>query len=158
MADAVLLTGFINQAIAQTRTLARSLYRVELEANGLMAALDELARNTSKMRKISCDFHCEEPILVHDHSVATHLYRIAQGGIDNAIKHDKASAISVVLSRFDGKTVLSIRDNGTGMTEAPGDRKGMGLHIMRYRAQALGASFTIGPGESSLRPTEAAPW
>ena len=77
----------INEAIWQTRNLARGLHPVEPEPNGLMAALETLAVRTKKMFRVPCHFTCRRPVLVTDNAVVTHLFRIAQEAVTNAIKH-----------------------------------------------------------------------
>ena len=75
-----------------------------IESEGLMSALEELAANTEKMFHITCRFHCDSPVLIHNHSVATHLYRIAQEAVSNAIKHGKARQVDInLLSDVGGK-------------------------------------------------------
>jgi signal transduction histidine kinase len=66
----------IRDAILEARTLARGLLPVRLESNGLMSALLDLASTTEQLFKISCRFDCEQPVLIEDNGIATHLYRI----------------------------------------------------------------------------------
>ena len=64
-----------------------------LEATGLVTALRDLAAKAESMFRVSCLFVSEDEVLVHDNTVATHLYRIAQEAITNAVKHGKAKTI-----------------------------------------------------------------
>jgi two-component system sensor kinase FixL len=83
-------------------------------------------------------------VLVHDHDVAAHLFRIAQEAINNAVKHGKARTIRVALSGAPDRLTLRIEDNGSGFD--PGSRRrrsGMGLHLMHYRARSIGAHLEI---------------
>jgi PAS domain S-box-containing protein len=148
VADARLITGLINEAIAQTRNLARGLYPVEVQANGLMWALEELATRTARIFDISCVFECNEPVLIDVNAVAIHLYHIAQGAVDNAVKHGKAAHIVIRLCAEDGKITLLVKDDGIGFpvnfwTEP---NSGMGVHIMKYRAEMIGGSLVIRRG------------
>ncbi|MBI3191291.1 MAG: histidine kinase, partial [Pedosphaera parvula] len=86
---------------------------------------------------------CDKPVLVEDNKVATHLYRIAQEAVSNAIRHGRAKRIEIRLSQKDGALLLSIQDNGTGLPPDLAGRKGMGLRIMSYRAGMIGAFLTI---------------
>ena len=147
-ADVVLLTGLVNQAITQTRSLARGLYPVEIEVNGLMAALEELALNTAIVFRISCLFQCHESILIQDNSVATHLYRIAQGAVDNALKHAHPAEILIRLLAVNGATVLSVANDGISYPETVLATHGMGLKIMRHRADLINGSLEIRRGEA----------
>lgn len=142
--DAAEIVKFVNQGVSKTRTLARGLFPVELEANGLMSALEQLAANVNKLFGISCTFHCENPVLVHDRITAINLYRIAQEAVNNAAKHGKASNIQIALVAAGDKISLSVTDDGIGFDPKLREKnEGMGCHIMRYRAGMLGASLHI---------------
>jgi PAS domain S-box-containing protein len=137
------ITRHVRDAIGQTRLLARGLSPVVLESEGLMSALQELAANTEKMFRIICEFTCAAPVLFDDHTVATHLYRIAQEAVSNAIRHGKARRVRISLGPVGDRTVLSIRDDGTGLGKEPAKHKGMGLRIMQYRAGMIGGTLSV---------------
>jgi len=139
-AQAGQIAAHVREAITQTRSLARGLSPVVLEAEGLMSALRGLAEDTSGLFSVQCRFVNDAPVLLDNFPAATHLYRIAQEAVTNAIKHGKASSIEINLSAADDKIVLLIRDNGTGFVQPPGAGKGMGLRIMQYRAGMIGAT------------------
>jgi two-component system CheB/CheR fusion protein len=109
-----------------------------------MSALKELTENASKLFNKSCQFECPRPVSIQDNVVATHLYRIAQEAISNAERHGRANKIVVALSRTDKETTLRITDDGTGLPPTTARSDGMGLRIMKYRAEMIGASLTIG--------------
>jgi len=142
-AQAAKIAQHVRTTIGETRMLARGLSPVEVEANGLMAALDELASNTEKMFRISCRFECPAPVLVRDHAAATHLYRIAQEAINNAIKHGKAKRVVVRMSALSEQANLAVKDDGIGFAQKPERKGGMGLLIMKYRAGVIGAGLEI---------------
>jgi len=123
--------------------LARGLSPVDVESNGLMSALQELASNTEKLFHVACRFECPQPVLVDDHAAATHLYRIAQEAINNAIKHGKARAIAVRLTAQSNQASLTVTDDGRGFVVKPEQTSGMGLRIMKYRAGMIGATLEI---------------
>jgi signal transduction histidine kinase len=82
-------------------------------------------------------------VLLDDHRVAMHLYRLAQEALTNAIKHGKARQVVVSLRPTEEGVQLKIADDGIGIP-APGDRKeGAGLRLMRYRAAAIDAILRI---------------
>jgi PAS domain S-box-containing protein len=138
------LEALLNQAIEQARNIARGLHPVDLEARGLMSALEELAGSIASVYQVRCECHFPGPVLVHDHQVATHLYRIAQEAINNAIKHGQAGHIDVRLAAEQGRLVLTVRDDGLGFPEKPRRKKaGMGLPLMQYRARTIGAALSI---------------
>ncbi len=142
------LVGLIDQAITLTRGFARGLTPVSLEEEGLMEALTQLAANTEKMFGITCRFVQDEPVLIEDNSVATHLYRIVQEALNNAIKHGKADTIEIVVQSGGRAHTVSVRDNGTGFAVASAQGKGMGLNIMNYRASMIGATLDVRNNEN----------
>jgi PAS domain S-box-containing protein len=138
------IAGHVRDAIGQTRLLARGLSPVTLESEGLMSALQEFAGNTEKIFRIECRFECVRPVLVNDLTVATHLFRIAQEAVSNAIKHGKANEIEIQLQQNSaGSVVLRVSDNGSGMSGETPKEKGMGLQIMRSRAGMIGGNVAI---------------
>jgi PAS domain S-box-containing protein len=141
--EAVKIGEAIRDVTRQARSLARGLSPVQIEANGLMAALDNLATNAAKLFCLPCSFECPQPVLVENPMVATHLYRIAQEAIGNAIKHAQAKSIVVNLKQLDGEVTLTIKDNGSGFTKGRTGSEGMGLRIMEYRADMIGAMLRI---------------
>jgi signal transduction histidine kinase len=77
--------------------------------------------------------------------VAIHLYRIAQEAASNAIKHGKARRIDISLAAKDHSVTLTVNDNGIGLSRKLPKRKGMGLRIMRYRAEVIGGALVVEP-------------
>jgi PAS domain S-box-containing protein len=133
----------IRQAIGHTRKLARGLFPVELETNGFMSALDELADYVKKLFKVECRFECAVSVSIRDNVVATHLYRIAQEAVNNAVKHGKAKHIIVSLTPAGDKISLVVTDDGIGFSAESRRGSGMGLHTMKYRASVIGASLEV---------------
>jgi two-component system CheB/CheR fusion protein len=144
--EARAIEGLLNGAIQQARNIARGLHPVDLEARGLMSALEELASTIVNVYGLSCTCDFRHPVLVHHHLTATHLYRIAQEAINNAIRHGRATRVIIRLSGRNDNLILKILDNGVGFPARPSRKPGMGLHLMNYRARAIGASLEIGPG------------
>lgn len=139
------LSGHLREAIRQSKALARGLSPVDLQANGLMSALEELATNVSAMFRVKCTFRCPAPVLIRDNTVATHLFRIAQEATANAYKHGHASVIEIELQRRNQELLLTISDNGPGFDVSGARGKGIGLSSMEYRAQIVGGSLEIKP-------------
>ena len=136
----------VRRAISHTRMLARGLSPVEVENNGLMSALHELAQNTAALFHIECVFDCPAPVLVRDNAAATHLYRIAQEAINNAVKHGRARRIIIRLTREGEIVRLTVQDDGNGFQPPAPGHHGMGLQIMKYRSEVIGAKLRVAPG------------
>lgn len=141
--DAGKISDLVNRTVSQTRDLARGLCPVELEQNGLQAALAELAGSIEKLFSVSCRFESKPTVLFDDNAAAVHLYRIAQEAVNNAVKHGKATQIVVRLLAESSGIRLSIKDNGSGLPEGVAGSKGMGLRVMNYRAGIIGAAISI---------------
>jgi PAS domain S-box-containing protein len=138
------VSRLLNEAIAQTRSLSRGLHPVELEADGLMAALKALAVRTKSIFRVECRFITHRrPVLIHDNAAATHLFRIAQEAVTNAIKHGKPGRIEISLTRTPERINLAVRNDGAGFPDRHRKKHGMGLHIMRYRARIIGGTLAI---------------
>jgi signal transduction histidine kinase len=135
----------VEEGIDLARNMARGLYPVEMEAEGLMAAFQELGDTISKGAKIQCVFECDAPVLIHDAAAAAHLYRIAQEAVRNALRHAKAKRIGINLSERDGLVKLTVEDDGIGLPESGPAGNGLGLRIMAHRAAVIGGTFAIEP-------------
>jgi signal transduction histidine kinase len=145
-AEADRLVELIQEAIELTRTLARSLHPIEIQTGQLADNFQELAAGTSNRFKVSCQFECHPaaPLPdVNDVNVATHLYRIAQEAITNAVRHGKARHINLRLDSTADEIVLTIIDDGIGLPENARNGNGLGLRIMAYRSGMIGAIFNI---------------
>ncbi len=134
----------IEKAIDMTRSIARGMHPLEMQAVEIEDHFTDLAAGISERFRIDCKFECPQPIPLSDPDIITHLYRIAQEATTNAIRHGKARCVNIGLDVSEGEIVLTITDDGAGLRENPGSsHDGMGLHIMAYRASMIGATFNI---------------
>ena len=140
--------GLVNNAIQSSRSLARGLSPVNARRGGLSAALQTLAAQAEERYGIRVTFRgeCDGESLRLDENAATHLYRIAQEALTNAARHSGATELTMRI----GKTTacaglqLAIDDNGRGFVQQAADASdGLGLKIMRYRAQMLGGDLVL---------------
>lgn len=144
-ADAAKIGELLNEAATTTRELARGLLPVEVESGGLAAAIENLAAKVEQLLDIPCRFSATQPILVSDHLVAGHLFRIAQEAISNALRHGSPKQIEVRMEQADDTLTLNIEDDGVGVPAATDGIQGLGIRLMRHRASLIGASLTIRP-------------
>ena len=135
----------LGRVLGQVREMARGLVPVEVDAEGLMAALSTLARRVSAIDEMTCSFVCDAPTPIRDNEKATQLFRIAQEAVTNAIKHGKAKTIRIELARQDAVLRLAILDDGVGL-EPASPATGLGLRIMNFRAEMIGAELALKPG------------
>jgi len=127
------------------RVVMRGLLPVPVDREGLMAALVDLVNRTETEGEVHCTFDCPVPIAIADNLVATHLYYIAQEAVHNAVKHARAKSIHITLNAVDYNVLLRVQDDGIGMPTRPSEHRGLGLRIMRNRAEIIGAKLTIEP-------------
>ena len=144
-ADAGKVVELVEEGISMARNLSRGLHPVEMDAEGLMAAFQELAQSITRATKVRCIFECDRPVLIHDDAAATHLYRIAQEAVQNALRHGKPQRIGINLSERAGQVNLTVEDDGVGLPEAGPGNTGLGTRIMAYRASMIGGVCSIEP-------------
>ncbi len=131
----------VNEALTKVRLLSRGLNPVDIDAQGLMAALDSTARRIREFHGLECEFQCPESVPIPDNIVANQLYRIAEEATTNAIKHSQASQVVIGLSQTRDAIELSVKDNGIGIQSS--SDSGLGLRIMNYRASRIGGILTV---------------
>jgi len=129
-------------ALAEMRTLLLELRPdaiVEEPLDKLLRQLVEAARGQTEVPvSLTLTGDCPLPP-----DVQLGLYRIAQEGLHNALKHAHASQIKLGLYCRRGRVTLGIGDNGRGFES---DRVGsgcFGLSIIRERAEAIGAELSL---------------
>ena len=147
--DLQALSDGIHRAMHHTRILSRGLAPMELEHGDLVAALNELVENSSSLYKIECDLELRGEYLPLAVEPATHLFRIAQEALQNAVKHGRASNIHITLDFSVSPAEMVVRDNGSRDCPQPDQPKnGMGLKIMQHRAALLAGTVTVNVLES----------
>ena len=137
------VVDLLEEGIGLARSLAKGLHPVEMHADGLMESLEEFCSTTSELYGIQCRFECQTPVLIHLPATATHLYRIAQEAVSNAIKHGQATHITISLEETESGIRLGVVDNGRGLAAQAQGGKGIGLRIMADRAKMIGARFAL---------------
>jgi signal transduction histidine kinase len=138
------ILGLLGHALASTRSIAGGLSPVAVEHGGLIEALRAMAAQTRQSAGVKIRLTLDRDA-VRDlpTPVALHLYRIAQEALSNAIRHSGATQVSLSLGQRAGTLRLAIADNGAGLGARKGGSDGLGLHIMQYRAQLIGARLDM---------------
>jgi PAS domain S-box-containing protein len=118
-----------------------------LDDYGLPAALRSLAAGFSRRTGIQVAFEADNPAADVPKTVDLAMFRIAQEALNNIAKHSNADRVEVAIRRVNGHATLSVRDNGVGFDPkrigASNAGAGWGLLIMRERAEAVGAEFSL---------------
>lgn len=139
------ISNMIKEADMHARNLAHGLAHIELENEGLKAAIERLCQRFERFSNLQCKCIYPEDLQLKDQRISLHLYRIIQEAMTNAAKHGNASHISVCFRREDGNLKVYIDDDGVGFIQAEKKEKscGMGISTMRYRAHILGGTLSL---------------
>lgn len=138
------IVALVNQSIETARALARGLLPVSSEQGGLVAALGALAERSRGLYGLDVQFRAEVwPELRLEEADASHLYRIAQEALTNAARHGQATAVEIVLLVTEERFKLMIVDDGRGMGNRETASTGLGMKIMAYRANIIGATIEV---------------
>jgi PAS domain S-box-containing protein len=140
--DAARIHGLVHEAMNHASDLAHDLATLDLKQDDLPAALEGLSEHAKELFGISCKFKSEGKPPSLDPNVAKQLYKIAQEGVTNAIKHGKAKRVSISLSAAERLT-LTVQNDGVPFPDLHGQSPGMGLRIMSYRASLIGGFLQV---------------
>ena len=134
----------LSQGLAEThrhvQELAHGILPVQVDADGLRVALESLAESVKP--QVNCDFVSMGDVQIADNTTASHVYRIAQEALNNALRHGHADTVHILLLANDDKITLEVIDNGSGLDPVQ-STKGMGLQTMEYRASLIGGTLSI---------------
>jgi PAS domain S-box-containing protein len=137
------LAGSINLAVRKAYAIAHGMIP-PIDAIGFSAALSLLAAKMQSDSGIQVVASINENQSPATHEQAYHLYRIAQEAMSNALRHSGATRIELKWYSENECMMLMICDNGTGFdNETTSPPSGLGLIVMRSRAQAIGAYLMV---------------
>jgi PAS domain S-box-containing protein len=145
LAKASELCSFIAQASALCRGVARTLVPIDLAGEGLMVAVDRLVKTMEALHEVPCFFHCPHSVIVESTSASVHLYRITQEFLNNAIRHGKPTRVDVRLESNADSVRIEVVNDGCPFIDPGSQSGGMGLKILHFRADAIGANMRIQP-------------
>ena len=137
------IVRLLSEAVKGVRDIAKVLCPVSLERRGLRVALEELAVEIQHRHNIDCILQFDRGVSTGRIDVAVNLYRIAQEALTNAVKHSRATSITLSLKQDAEGGVLSVRDNGIGLPANAEESGGMGLRIMQCRAEMINSPLTV---------------
>ena len=141
--DAARIAELVDEASLAARDLARGLYSADRMELGLLPAFKDLASRMEHLYGISCSVEGEDVADSVPANSQPPLFRIAQEAVLNAIKHGRPSKVVIRLTRANGRTTLTVEDDGSGMRFRKRSNTGMGLALMRYRAALLDGDLSL---------------
>jgi len=145
LADIERMTLITRQAVRTCHDIAHGLAPLVSTAGGLPEALQglkgRLGGPPGPAVELEIERHAEFSISI---DACSHLYRIAQEAVANAVKHSGGTRIDIRLLVDPANVELSISDNGGGMHDLGAGRKGLGCQTMRDRAASIGGALVMG--------------
>jgi PAS domain S-box-containing protein len=135
------IAELVNDAATDTRNLSRALHRDDVDAAGLITALQDLVDR--EIWRTPCRLQVRPSFHIEDNAAAAHLYRIAREAVINANKHAQAREIVIKLERSQQGMILRVIDDGVGVSVESKLQQGLGFHIMNYRAKLIGGRLKI---------------
>lgn len=145
--DAGELKALVNQAIDHTRALVRGLCPVNLDEDGFMFAMQQLAESIAQLHGVKCRFTFDEPVSISDYNTSTNLYFIAHEAANNAVRHGNPKRIDIELHTNGRHAMIQVKDDGQGISKASNPGTGRGLEIMSYRARVIGGTISVKPNQ-----------
>ena len=144
-AEVAKIAILLDESITHARQLARGLYPVRIEDQGLVIALEELAETMTNLFRVGCEFELNGEAPEVSQLVAVHLYRIAQEAVTNAMKHARPNQVWIRLRSSANELELRVEDDGVGVAADSPSTGGLGLKIMEFRARMIDGRFLIRP-------------
>ncbi|MDR3237863.1 MAG: PAS domain S-box protein [Spirochaetia bacterium] len=141
------IIGLIEEAKNHTRILAKGLSPVNMDKNGIFAAIGELRMDTERIFGSECSFLYDKNITVEDNFTATHIYYIVREAVNNAMRHGGAKHVDIIIKEWDEGIRIDVQDDGCGFNPDTVAR-GLGLNLMKYRADVIGGTLGISGGKN----------
>ena len=135
----------LHEALTQVKALSRGMMPLQIFADGFKISIMEITKNIEKQSNIPIKLQIEDAVMLIDDATATHLYRIVQESLNNAVKHADASQIEVTLKSEQDHGILQIIDDGIGIPLDLEGSTGLGLNIMKHRCGLFDGEISINP-------------
>ncbi len=135
----------VQRCIDQTRMIARGLSPFQLESRGLIEVLKSFLADLKNTFGIETLLEHPEGFEILHPFVAENLFRIIQESAHNAVKHGKAKKFNIKVTKDYDRAVLFVASDGKVWNRSVTETNGMGLKVMRYRADLIGAELDFQP-------------
>jgi PAS domain S-box-containing protein len=137
------ITKLLNEAIDEARNMARGTGPLGLAQLGLVAAFKSLALTVEHQFRVSCTFECDGSFPRLGPESERHLFRLAQEAVRNGVTHGRAEHIEISLRREGEQGLLSVGDDGIGISDDASGQFGAGLHAMFYRSRLIAGNLEV---------------
>lgn len=149
------MQNLVSETIEQIRTLAHQLRPAALEQFGLSLALESLIKEISEHGNIEATYGCKLQVGEIPDEIEAVLYRIAQEGLTNIIRHAHCTHLSLMIENYSQGVSMAIEDDGVGFDPAnlgiENGQRHLGLISMKERAEILGGTLDVftAPGKGT---------
>jgi PAS domain S-box-containing protein len=140
--DLEVLAGVSSGLLLKARDLSTLLFPALPEGDDFPSAINALLIRMKKLHQVNINAELDNAPQVMDNNMALNLLRIIEESIRNAVRHGHATCIEIALRKDRKMNLLSITDNGCGFS-AKERHGGLGLNIMRHRAELIGATISV---------------
>lgn len=138
------MTGRIDDMVDLVRRISSELRPGVLDKLGLTEAIKWLADGIAVRTDLAVQVEADDNYTCVDKEVSLTLFRIAQEALTNVIRHAGAQIVEIRLVTTDDKIVLTVLDNGKGISAPMIDcRESLGITGMRERVMLLGGQLSI---------------
>jgi signal transduction histidine kinase len=137
--------ALVNEVITHMHDLAHQFSSLNVQGDSLSSVLGVLAENVKKMFRIPCKLEIEGTVPEMPAHTSMQFYKIAQEAVSNAVKHGKARHVLIDVRSTADKFILSIKNDGVPFSPPANAKDRMGLRIMNYRANTIGATLDVTP-------------
>jgi PAS domain S-box-containing protein len=138
------MLSMTDTTIGAMRRIASELRPSVLDDLGLVEAIEWQAQEFQKRTGILCRCNCSLEKLAFNSEQSTAIFRVLQEALTNVMSHAGATTVEIAARIDGGEFVLTISDNGRGITEREkSGRLSLGILGMRERAHLIGGEFEI---------------
>ena len=133
-------------SIVEVREIAHNLRPYELDRLGLVAAIESMIERVSDSTAIKLSSNLDRIEGLLSPEAETSIYRIVQEGLNNVIKHSKATTARIEISKTGNQLAIAVQDNGKGIpspVENGNKARGFGLAGIAERVRVLGGSLAV---------------
>ena len=134
----------IDTTVSAVRRITQELRPSVLDDLGLAEAIEWQAEQFQARTGIICYCDCSLENIALSQEQSTTVFRIFQEALTNILRHAQATRVDITVEEKDGEFVLTINDNGRGITEdQKSGQHSLGLLGMRERAHLIGGKIDI---------------
>ncbi len=142
------VNNVIQELIDETRRISHTLAPPVFSLIGIVSNITQLVHELNENSKISYNFqHLSVPEHISD-DAATQLYRIVQECVQNIEKHSNAIRADIQLIGHDDILVLTIEDDGMGISDVSPSEIGIGLENIHRRVHHIGGHIEFTSAEN----------